>query len=361
MLRILTAATMALPVLAGCRAADGGAFYQRNTLEVIVPYGPGGGADTWARMVVPHLQRALGEGARIQVVNIPGAASVAGANDFAVRRRPDGRTALVSSQSTFLGFLLGEPMVRYDFADFAPILAAPGGGVVFGSPSLQVRSGADLANSAEELIYGGISAAGMDLLPLLAFELLGLEVRSILGYSTKGASRLAFEQGETNIEYQTMPAYLTNVVPLVERGNAVPLFSFGILDENGNVIRDPAVPDLPTVRDAFVDLHGTEPGGVVWTAYRSVLAAAVSMAKVLWLHGNAPSSAVDELRTAARSMLSDSTFIARAKQEIGDYEFVVGPSVNTLRDAASEMSPEAREWITEFLRDRFDIDRLVAR
>ena len=355
--------SMTALVLIGCgsndTASDRELFYARNTLEVIVPYGPGGGADTWARMVVPHLQRALGEGAAIQVVNIPGASSVAGANDFALRRRADGRTALVSSQSTFLGFMLGEPMVRYDFADFAPIVASPGGGVVFARPGLGVRNASDLVNAREQLVYGGISAAGMDLLPILTFELLGLDVRSILGYSTKGATRLAFEQDETNIEYQTMPAYLTNVIPMVERNSAVPLYSFGILDESGAVVRDPAVPHLPTIREAFVEVHGREPDGAIWNAYRSVLAAAVSMAKVLWLHGDAPSGAIDQLREAARSMLSDSAFVAQAMREIGDYEFLVGEPINAQRDVAAQMPREAREWIGNFLREEFDIDRLA--
>jgi len=361
MTRIFRAAAIALPVLIGCVPSDrtsDEAFYIRNRLEVIVPYGPGGGADTWTRMVVPHLQRLLGPGAAIQVINIPGAASVAGANDFALRRRPDGRTALVSSQSTFLGFMLGEPMVRYDFADFAPILASPGGGVVFARPDVGARTAADLGRTSERLVYGGISAAGMDLLPILTFELLGLDVQSILGYSTKGTTRLAFEQGETNVEYQTMPAYLTNVVPMVERGDAVPLYSFGILDENNEVIRDPAVPNLPTIREAYLEIHGREPDGAIWSAYRSVLAAAVSMAKVLWLHGDAPTNAIDELRAAARSMLADSAFVAQARREIGDYEFLVGEQVNAQRDIASQMPQDAREWIADFLRERFDIDRL---
>lgn len=363
MTRFSAAAATALSLLIGCVPSDRASdepFYIRNRLEVIVPYGPGGGADTWARMVMPHLQRLLGSGASIQVINIPGASSVAGANVFALRRRPDGRTALVSSQSTFLGYMLGEPMVRYDFADFAPILASPGGGVVFARPDVGARTAADLGNASARLVYGGISAAGMDLLPILTFELLGLDVQSILGYSTKGATRLAFEQGETNMEYQTMPAYLTNVVPMVERGDAIPLYSFGILDENGEVIRDPAVPNLPSIREAYIEIHGTEPDGAIWSAYRSVLAAAVSMAKVLWLHGDAPPRAIDELRAAARAMLSDSAFVAQAKREIGDYDFLVGDPINNQRDLAAQMAPQAREWIGEFLRERFDIDRLVS-
>ena len=126
------------------------------------------------------------------------------------------------------------------------------------------------------------------------------------------------------------------------------------------MIRDPAVPHLPTIREAFVEVRGREPAGAIWNAYRSLLAAAVSMAKVLWLHGDAPPKAIDELREAARSMLSDSAFVAQAKREIGDYLFLVGEPINAQRDVAAQMPREAREWIRAFLRERFDIDRLLA-
>ena len=40
---------------------DGGSFYDGRVLEVIVPFGPGGGTDIWARMLVPHLQSRIGD------------------------------------------------------------------------------------------------------------------------------------------------------------------------------------------------------------------------------------------------------------------------------------------------------------
>ncbi len=52
------------------------------------------------------------------------------------------------------------------------------------------------------------------------------------------------------IDYQTTGAYLTQVRPLVERGLAVPLFSWGILDAGGNFVRDPNFPDLPHFADS---------------------------------------------------------------------------------------------------------------
>ena len=350
-------------ILTACAPGDApadGSFYGGRTLEVIVPFDPGGGTDTWTRMLAPHLQAALPAGAAIQVVNEPGASSVAGTNAYVLRRRPDGESAIVTAGSTYLSSLLGEPMVRYDFRTLAPVIGSPVGGVVFADPDLGARTAADLAGVRAELVYGGIAASANDVIPLLAFELLDLPVTPILGYSSKGAARIAFEQGETNIDYQTMPAYLTNVLPLVDAGEAVPLFSFGIVDDAGRVITDPAVPDLPTVRDVYQAIHGVEPTGPAWAAYRAVLLAGVNMAKTFWVHGEAPEAAVEELRAAATVMVADTAFQREARREVGDYEFWIGEDIRVLSDAASDLSPETRAWLHAWLRDRYDIDRLIS-
>lgn len=349
----LLAVTLLL-ALGGCGAGEGGegdgerSFYGGRTLELLVPFGPGGGTDTWTRMVVPHLQRYLGRGAGIQVVNVPGAMSVAGANEFALRRRPDGRTALVSGGSTFFLYLLGQPEVRYEFRDYEAIVSSPVGGVVFVSPDLGIRGAAELGRLGRRLTYGGISATGNDLLPLLAFELLGLDVQTILGYRSKGETRVAFERGETEIEYQTMPAYLASVVPLIEEGRAVPLFTFGIMNDEGELVRDPEVSDLPTVGEVYRTLEGREPSGVVWDAYRAVVGAGIEMQKVMWLHGDAPPEAVEELRGAAARMVEDSLFRAAAEREVGRYPFRVGEAVERTFRAAADVPPDALAWLRDF-------------
>lgn len=363
-LRTAGVRTLALAVSVGAIScadneprAEGGPFYADRTLEVVVPYGPGGGTDTWTRLLAPYLQAELGEGAGIQVMNEPGASSVAGANAYVLRRRPDGESALVSGGSTFISDLLEEPMVRYDFERLTPIMASPVGGVVFVSPELGLAGPADLPN-VPELIYAGISVTGNDLLPILAFEVLGLNIRPVLGYGSKGSSRIAFEQGESTIEYQTMPAYLSNVSPLVEAGRAVPMFSFGQLDENGAIQRDPAVPDLPTIADVYEQIHGVEPSGPAWDAYRAVLVAAVNMQKALWLHEDAPEEAITALREASTRLLDNAEFRERAAAEVGATTFLVGEPVRTLVREASQLTPETREWLRALLLEQFDVDRL---
>jgi tripartite-type tricarboxylate transporter receptor subunit TctC len=362
MRRLLLLATPVL--LSGCgweaRAGSAGdeAFYQGKVLEIIVPFGPGGGTDIWARALAPHLQMRLGDRAAVQVVNIPGGSSLAGANEFAVRRRHDGESALVSAASTFIALILGEPMVRYDFKELEPIIGSPLGGVVYTSPRSGVRSVADLRSPSQRLTYGGISASGLDIVPLLAFEVLRLDVQSILGYPDRGSARLAFEQGETNIDYQTIPAYNMNVKPLIGRGDAVPLFSFGITDANGEVVRDPGAPDLPSVREVYVALFGREPEGLEWQAYKAVLSVGVSTAKVLWLHADAPPAAIAALRAAAAEVAVDPEFLEAVRVEVGDYPFYLGDEVTRTFAAASEVEPETLDWIRALLRDKFGLDRL---
>jgi len=333
-------------------------FYEGVRLDVIVPFGPGGGTDTWARLIAPYLQRELGPGAAVQIINIAGATSIAGANDFALRRRPDGRTALVSAGSTFFAYLLGEPMVRYDYRRMRAILSSPAGGVVFIRPDMGIRSPAELRQVQGRLIYGGISAAGNDLLALLSFEILGLEFLPILGYGSKGATRIAFEQGETTIEYQTSPAYRSSVLPLVEQGLAVPLFSFGVLDGDGAIVRDPVFPDMPTVLEVYRMLNGTEPSGPAWQAYLAMLSAGIEMQKGLWMHGDAPEAAVEALRAAARRVIVDPEFLALVTRRMGNYPFYVGEEVERQYRLAEEIPPDAKAWLTELLRTRYGHERL---
>jgi len=54
-------------------------FYQGKTLQIIVPYGPGGGYDQWARLIAPYFKKYLGL-ASVDVVNAPGGGGLVGTN-----------------------------------------------------------------------------------------------------------------------------------------------------------------------------------------------------------------------------------------------------------------------------------------
>ncbi|MCL6633393.1 MAG: hypothetical protein K6T63_12275 [Alicyclobacillus herbarius] len=59
-------------------------------MQIIVPYGPGGGYDQWARLIAPYLQKYLGLG-KVEVVNVPGGGGLVGTNQI-YNAKPDGLT-----------------------------------------------------------------------------------------------------------------------------------------------------------------------------------------------------------------------------------------------------------------------------
>jgi tripartite-type tricarboxylate transporter receptor subunit TctC len=333
-------------------------FYKDQTLEVIVPFGAGGGTDTFGRFIASYIGNHTEGEPNIQVVNIPGGGSVNGANEFVKVRKHDGYTALLTSGSTHLPYLLGEQAVQYDLKKMKPLLAAPQGGAVYASPSTGIASPKDILNAEEPLIYAGISATGNDLVTLLSFKLLGADVKSILGYEGRGPSRVAFEQGESNIDYQTVSAYYKNVEPLIGEGKAVPLYSFGMLDANGDVIRDPAFPDLPTVKEVYKEIHGKDPSGMEWEAYKVTLGAGFSVQKILWLHSDAPQEAVDALAKAAEGVSKDAEFIEKAKEALGGYDLITGAQLEGAVKTITSASDEVLEWILTYLEKEQGVKRL---
>ncbi len=321
--------------------------YDDKTIEIVVPFSAGGGTDTWARTIAPILQKHLGTNTRVQVINKPGASGVAGANAFSYNHNPE--TILASSGSIFFPYLLGDSAVDYNFNELVPILGSPVGSVVFVRADTGIQSIEDLCATNTTLNYGGISANGLDLVPLIAFDLLDLEVDTVFGYDGKSATRVVFEQGDTNIEYQTTPGYLANVTPLIETGEAIALFTFGLIDDAGDVVRDPVFPDLPTVKEVYSTCFSRPPSGVEWDVYKATLVAGFAIQKMMWVHRDTPEEAITALRLAADAATNDPLFKESAQNLIGNYEFYVGHEAQITFAAANNLSPDAITWLKSLL------------
>lgn len=76
-------------VLAAALAWPAMADYPEKDVQLIVPYGAGGGTDTAARLIQPHLEKILGT--NLIVVNMPGAGGTISATKFS-QSKPDGYT-----------------------------------------------------------------------------------------------------------------------------------------------------------------------------------------------------------------------------------------------------------------------------
>lgn len=324
-------------------------------VEWIVPFKEGGGSDTWARFYAPKLSENLPGQPPVVVKNIPGGGSTKGANQFARRADSDGLDIMGTSGSTQFPYLLGDPRVQYDYKDWTPVLASPTGGVFYVSSELGINSAADLGKlQGVELKFASQGATSLDLIPLLAMKVLDIDVKAIFGMQGRGAGRLAFERGEVNVDYQTSSAYLSKVQPLVDEGKAVPIMSWGVLDAEGNLQRDPTFPDLPHFAEAYEMMHGEPPKGTAFRVWKTFFAAGFAAQKGLFLPKDTPQEVLDAWTTAVEKTVSSESFKAKSREVLGDYAQLTGERARKAFAIAMDMTEADKEWVRSWLTEAYN-------
>jgi tripartite-type tricarboxylate transporter receptor subunit TctC len=138
------------------------AEYPDRTIEIVVPYTPGGTVDLLARALAPRLTAAWGQS--VVVLNRPGASGSVGA-EFVAKSAPDGYTLFISTNSPLTTNLALYPSLGYDpLRDFEPIILAGENPLVLAAnPKLPVANIKDLialAKSEPGKLNAGTSGNG---------------------------------------------------------------------------------------------------------------------------------------------------------------------------------------------------------
>lgn len=161
------AATAAILISASSAAQT----WPTRPVRMIVPYAPGGGIDTVARVLAQKLSEQVG--GSFVVENRPGGAGVLGA-EVVARSAPDGHTLLASATEFAINPALRSKLPYDPFRDFTHISQLASVQFILAShPSVPVKNVRELVALAKarpgELTYGSSGAGGG---PHLAGELL---------------------------------------------------------------------------------------------------------------------------------------------------------------------------------------------
>ncbi len=251
--------------------------------------------------------------------------------------------------------MLGDSRVKYEYKDWNVVLGTPTGGVVYVSPKSGIKSAAELAGAKIPLLYGSQGATSLDLIPLLGFDLLGVKVDAIFGMKGRKAGRLAFERGETTIDYQTSSSYLKNIVPSVKTGEAIPLMSWGALDADGNVVRDATFPDLPSFPEVYEQIHGKKPSGPAWDAWKAMFIAGFPAQKMVFLPKGTSADIIKTYSDAFSRAIAAPDFAAASKKRLGTYEQKVGAAAAANLKTALGVDPKAIQWVQGWLNDKYGV------
>ena len=338
--------------------ADGHALeLEGETIDFVIPFSESGGSARWANFYAPLLSEALPGNPTVVVRFMPGAGSTTGANWFQEQQFEDGTVIFGTSGSTQFPYLLGDPRVRYEYGDWNVVLASGTGGVAYLPPALaEQMDGLDASGlQGEDFIYGSQGATRLDLVPLLAWEMLGLSVEPVFGIRGRGDGRLMFERGEANIDYQTSSSYLSGVTPLVEAGTAVPMMTWGALDGDGNIVRDPTFPDIPTFKEVCDATPACEASGDQWDAWEAFFIAGFPAQKMVFLPAGATDAAIDTYTEAFNAVLARSDFAEISADRLGLYPQMTGDAASATLEQGTNVPDEAKAFVINWLDERYGV------
>ena len=343
---------LVLPINTFGTKPDGGA----REIRIIIPFKEGGGSDTWARFLAPFLSKHLPDKPIVLVRNVPGGGSTKGANLYARGTKNDGSSILGTSASTQFAYLLGDSRVRYDYKDWMPLLVSQTGGVVYVSPKLGIKNANELSTIREvRLVYGSQGVTSVDIVPMLAFDFLGLNVKPIFGIRGRAIGRLAFERGEANIDFQTTAAYLQSVQPMVVRGEAIPLFSLGTLSIKGELVRDPNFPNLPHYGEVYQHVTGKQLDGIAWQSWLALFTAGFASQDILVVPRSTEKAVIEQYIRAIGNIQYDPEFVMKRSQAIGQYQHLIGVDALKFYELSTNIDKRHKTWIQNWLRDKYQI------
>ncbi|GMG81528.1 tripartite tricarboxylate transporter substrate-binding protein [Paralimibaculum aggregatum] len=330
--------------------------FSGQTIEWVIPFSETGGSAKWANFFAPLLSEALPGNPTVVVKFMPGAGSTKGANWFQSQEHEDGTLLFGTSGSTQFPYLLGDPRVRYEYSDWNPVMATGTGGVAY----LNAEDGKKFDGSANGLkgidfIYGSQGATRLDLVPLLAWKMLGMNVEPVFGIKGRGDGRLMFERGEATIDYQTSSGYLGASVDLVAAGTAVPMMSWGALDDDGNIVRDPTFPDIPTFKEVCEATEGCATSGEAWDAWKAFFVAGFPSQKIAFLPAGTPQEVIDTYVKAFEAVRARPDFKTLAAKQVGKYPMFVGAGAARATKDATTVSPEAKAFVLDWLEQDYGV------
>jgi len=337
------------------RGAANADYFAGKTVTMLVNYSPGGPTDTFARLLAQHMDRHIPGNPTLVVENKAGAGGLIGKNQLYNATKKDGLTMGVFT-SVFGHQLVGGEGVQYDSAGFQWLGGITETSISFANTSLGMRSMREMLNVTDEIIAGGLAPdTAKDMSIRTSLNLLGLKYKYVTGYPGSGDARLAMQRGEVNYYEDSLVSWFSGFAPMAKEGTLIPLAQRGI-PRNGQIVRDPRVPDLPTYNEVAVEVRGeSAKQSVDYRAMTTItLLSGISIVG-LYPPGVDP-ALVEVMRQAVTNTFADAEFQAMVDKQLGyQLQEITGAEAQELaeqimRDAREDQ--EALEYLRRLSREK---------
>jgi len=254
-IRIAAAALLLTPLGAAAAAAQP---YPDHPVRIVVPFAPGGLNDTVARLIQPHLERALGQS--VIVDNRPAASGIVG-TDAVAKAPPDGHMLLMVASSHTVVPATNSKLPYDSERDLQPVIMIGKNPLLFvvnaKVPAKTLAEFVALAKASPgKLNYASPGAASQNHLVVELFSRAAGITLQHIPYRGGAPAITATVAGDTAFTVISPLASL----PQIEAGNLRALAA-------GSLARDRQFPDLPTIAEqGFPGFEAIQWVGLLTTA-----------------------------------------------------------------------------------------------
>jgi tripartite-type tricarboxylate transporter receptor subunit TctC len=304
-------------------AQDGAAFFKGKTVTYIVATAPGGGYDTYGRLVADFMQKHL-PGSTFVVRNMPGAGHLVGTNAINASK-PDGLTIGTFNTGLIYNQLINADGVRFDLSKMSWIgKAASESRVVAIASQSPIKTWQDfvaLTAPVNFAVAGPGSASYVETIMLA--NVLKLPVRVQTGYNGTD-DQLAMRRGEIVGSIASRSSY----DQFVRNGYGRLIAQIGGNDKN-----------LPQLSEVVTDPKAKE-----------LLALIESTGEIARLTAGPPAipaPQLNALRAAYKQAMEDKELIARAEKIGLPVEPLYGDDITKMINAALKQSPDTIALLKE--------------
>ncbi|MPY68538.1 MAG: hypothetical protein GEU92_00465 [Alphaproteobacteria bacterium] len=333
------AAIIGLGATAGVSADEVEDFYKGKRLTVVIGSGPGGGYDTYARLLARHMGKHILGSPSLIPQNMVGAGGVVATNYMVNAAPQDGTVIGAMQRGQPLVSFMGQsgPKYKIDEINWLGSLSNEAGVC-----ALSAASGAKSLGDVFQKSYavGGTGPNTTQFFPALFNNLLGAKFKMIKGYPSTADIHLAIERGEVDGVCQSWASFKELGNELIKQGRMKALVQVSLRPD-----KEMTALGVPMLAEFFNDEH-LSPGITVndaTTFFRMTLVAG-TMGRPFGVAPKVPAARVKALRTALEKMTKDPAFLADAAKIRRDVELVTGEEI---QEIVADLSKSPKEKFAE--------------
>jgi tripartite-type tricarboxylate transporter receptor subunit TctC len=330
---------------APAKADPVGDFYKGKRMKMIIRSSPGGGYDTYARLLAQHIVKHIpGRPNKMLSINMPGGGGIKAANYIATIAPKDGTVLTIVSRGLPMYQVTGGKKFKGDVRKFSWICdLSDSNPLLVTWHTSPTKTIADARK--RETIIGATGAGSISVqIPAAYNKLLGTKIKIIYGYKGGGSVNLAMERGEVEGRATNNLASWKSTNPEWIEGKKLNyLMQLGLK-------RDKELPNVPLLTDL---VKGDKEKAQV----ARFLTLANVVGRPIAVGPGVPADRVAALRKACGDTMSDPDFLKTAGEQRAEIGYQSGKNVQKIIEEIVNAPQSLVDRVKLYMKPRGDAEK----